>query len=67
MISKKRAVDAFMDIACDQKFITKKGLVKIKDFVEIIYSAGYDNGYHNAQKNMRKEAKEILEKHLGNV
>ena len=28
MISKKRAVDAFMDIAWDQKFITKKGFKK---------------------------------------
>ena len=67
MISKKRAVDAFMDIAWDQKFITKKGLVKIKDFVEIVYSAGYDNGYNNAEKNMRKEIKQILETHIDNV
>ena len=56
-----------MDIAWDQKFITKKGLVKIKDFVEIVYSAGYDNGYSNAEKNMRKEIKEILENHMDNV
>ena len=71
MITKKRAVDAFMEIATDEKFITKKGLGKIREFVEVVYSAGYEVGYKKGEKEMHREAckiaEGILDTHFKNV
>lgn len=70
-MTKKKTVDAFMEICGDNKFITKKGMDEIRAFVEIVYSAGYDNGYNKGTKEMHKEAckvaEGILDTHFKNV